>query len=75
MSAYMNLQLIGLSLPISVEDIIHLTKEEFLDFVNGHKLTSEELDLCRKIRRKEVNRVSSTSTNAVVLHDIAFSWS
>jgi nuclear factor erythroid 2 len=48
----------GLSLPISVRDIIDLPMDEFNDLLSKHELTEEQLTLCRDIRRRGKNKVS-----------------
>ena len=50
----------GLSLPISVRDIIDLPMDEFNDLLSKHELTEEQLTLCRDIRRRGKNKVSLT---------------
>ena len=47
----------GLSLPISVRDIIDLPMDEFNDLLSKHELTEEQLTLCRDIRRRGKNKV------------------
>ena len=56
---YWDFKAIGLNLPISVEDIINMPKEEFSNLLETSKLSLEELKLCRSIRRKALNRVST----------------
>ena len=48
---------LGLSLPISVADIINLPMDEFNDLLSKHELTEEQLTLCRDIRRRGKNKV------------------
>ena len=48
----------GLSLPISVRDIIDLPMDEFNDLLSKHELTEEHLTACRDIRRRGKNKVS-----------------
>ena len=50
---------LGLSLPISVLDIINLPMDEFNDLLSKHELTEEQLTLCRDIRRRGKNKVCS----------------
>lgn len=47
---------LGLSLPISVADIINLPMDEFNDLLSKHELTEEQLTLCRDIRRRGKNK-------------------
>ena len=49
---------LGLSLPISVADIINLPMDEFNDLLSKHELTEEQLTLCRDIRRRGKNKVN-----------------
>ena len=48
---------LGLSLPITVHDIINLPMDEFNDLLSKHELTEEQLTLCRDIRRRGKNKV------------------
>lgn len=50
---------LGLSLPISVRDIIDLPMDEFNDLLSKHELTEEQLTLCRDIRRRGKNKVAA----------------
>lgn len=49
----------GLSLPISVSDIINLPMDEFNDLLSKHDLSEEQLTLCRDIRRRGKNKVGT----------------
>ncbi|TRY68417.1 hypothetical protein TCAL_02505 [Tigriopus californicus] len=48
-----------LSLPITVQDIIHLPMDEFNDLLSKHELSEEQLTLCRDIRRRGKNKVAA----------------
>ena len=56
---------LGLSLPISVADIINLPMDEFNDLLSKHELTEEQLTLCRDIRRR-VGELLETGVQGVL---------
>lgn len=56
---------LGLSLPISVADIINLPMDEFNDLLSKHELTEEQLTLCRDIRRRGKNKASHSIFNSL----------
>ena len=54
-------------IPLTVEEIIYSSMEEFNDLFARHDITEEQINICRDIRRRGKNKESIHASNKVVI--------